>query len=311
MVTIRAALRTIRRGIGAPRPAIVRRAILAARSAARALQAHSARSARRRRASALPRACRRGRRAAADVKHTPRPADGPPGRERHGKRTSDWSGSAPWARRSRSTSPRRASRSPSSTAPPASPSAFAAEAGPLAAAHHPLRATSRRWSRRSRPPRAIILMVPAGAPVDQMIAALRPLLDARRPDHRLRQRQLPRHPPPRRRGGGAGLALPRRRRLRRRGRRAPRPLDHGRRPEARLGPGRADPRGDRGQVRRHPLRHLDGPRRRRPLRQDRAQRHRIRRHADDRRDLRHHARRPRPSRPRRSPWPSRPGTAAR
>ena len=72
-------------------------------------------------------------------------------------------------------------------------------------------------------------------------------------------------------------------------------------PQRRLGPGRADPRGDRGEVRRHPLRHLDGHRRRRALRQDRAQRHRVRRHADDRRGLRHHARRARPSRPRRSP----------
>ena len=79
-----------------------------------------------------------------------------------------------------------------------------------------------------------------------MIAALRPLLDTRRPDHRLRQRQLPRHPPARGGGGGAGLALPRRRRLRRRGGRAARAVDHGRRPEAGLGPGRADPRGDRG-----------------------------------------------------------------
>ena len=78
----------------------------------------------------------------------------------------------------------------------------------------------------------------AGRPDDRRAAAApRP----RRPDHRLRQRQLPRHPPPRRRGRGAGLALPRRRRLGRRGGGAPRPVDHGRRPEAGLGPGRAYP----------------------------------------------------------------------
>jgi 6-phosphogluconate dehydrogenase len=53
---------------------------------------------------------------------------------------------------------------------------FVAEAGPLAAritATDSLEALVRALA----PPRAIILMVPAGAPVDEMIAALRPLLD--------------------------------------------------------------------------------------------------------------------------------------
>ena len=144
-----------------------------------------------------------------------------------------------------------------------------------------------------RPPRAIILMVPAGDPVDQMIAAAPPAPRQGRSHHRRRQRQLPRHPPPGGGGGEVGRALPRHRRLRRRGRRPPRSIDHGRRPEGGLGPRRADPRGHRGEIRRHALRHLDGNRRRRPLRQDRPQRHRIRRHADDRRGLRADARRAR------------------
>ena len=211
------------------------------------------------------------------------------------QRTSDWSDSAPWARRSRSTSPRRGSRSRSSTArPPGSPR-LRRRGRPARRPDHRRATASSRWWPRSAAPRAIILMVPAGAPVDQMIAALTPLLG---PDDMIIDAGNANFHDTRRRAAeaeAAGRALPRDRRLRRRGGRAPRTVDHGRRSAGGLGPRRPDPRGDRSEVRRRTLRHLDGHRRRRPLRQDRAQRHRVCRHADDRRDLRDPARRPRPA----------------
>ena len=88
-----------------------------------------------------------------------------------------------------------------------------------------------------RPPRAIILMVPAGAPVDQQIAALRPLLG---PDDLIvdaGNANFHDTEPPGRRRRGRRPPLPRHRRLGRRGRRPPRPLDHGRRPAAPPGTG--------------------------------------------------------------------------
>ena len=54
--------------------------------------------------------------------------------------------------------------------------AFVAGAGPLAERLTPC-ATLEALVAALKPPRAVILMVPAGAPVDQMIAAIRPLLD--------------------------------------------------------------------------------------------------------------------------------------
>ena len=170
--------------------------------------------------------------------------------------------------------------------------AFAAEAGPLAPRITPCEDLPALVAALERP-RAIILMVPAGAPVDQMIAALRPLLDrddliidcgnANFHDTRRRAAEAEAQGSPYLgvgvSGGEEGA------------RHGPSIMAGG--PQARLGPRRADPRGHRRPLRGHPLRHLDGSRRRRPLRQDGAQRHRIRRHADDRRDLRHHARRPR------------------
>ena len=90
-------------------------------------------------------------------------------------RRSDWSDWARWAPPSRSTSPRRASRSRSSTAPPRSPAP-----SPPAPARSPIASPPARASRRWPPPSTrrapIILMVPAGAAVDEMIAALTPLL---------------------------------------------------------------------------------------------------------------------------------------
>ena len=68
--------------------------------------------------------------------------------------------------------------------------------------------------------------------------------------------------------------------------------------------------GDRREGRRRPVRHCMRPRRRRPLREDGPQRHRVRRHAADRRGLRHHAQRPRPRRRRRWPTSSTSGTRA-
>ena len=111
--------------------------------------------------------------------------------------------------------------------------------------------------------------------------------------HRCRQRQFPRH----------DAALQGTRRLRphlhrhgrfgRRGRRAPRPVDHGRRHRGVLEARREGADRNLGEVRGRALRRLARHRRRRPFRQDHPQRHRICRHADDRRDLRHTARRAR------------------
>ena len=64
---------------------------------------------------------------------------------------------------------------------------------------------------------------------------------------------------------------------------------------------RADPRDDRRAGRRRAVLHARRPGRRRPLRQDGAQRHRVRRHAADRRGLRPAARRARRHRRPRSP----------
>ena len=69
-----------------------------------------------------------------------------------------------------------------------------------------------------------------------------------------------------------------------------------------------DLRGDRGAGRRDPVLHLRRRRRGRPLREDGSQRHRVRRHAADRRELRPAAPRVPGSRSPRSPSDSRPGT---
>ena len=67
---------------------------------------------------------------------------------------------------------------------------------------------------------------------------------------------------------------------------------------------------DRGQGRRRPVRDLHRAGRRRPLRQDGPQRHRVRRHAADRRGLRHAEARARPDRAGSSPTSSPSGTRA-
>ena len=90
-------------------------------------------------------------------------------------------------------------------------------------------------------------------------------------------------------------------RLGRRGGRAPRPLDHGRRHRRSSGTTREPVlTAIAAKFNGEPCCAWLGDGRRRPLRQDHPQRHRIWRHADDRRDLRRDARRPRHERRRRS-----------
>ncbi len=107
----------------------------------------------------------------------------------------------------------------------------------------------------------------------------------RRPPHRRRQLVLHRHRAPRRRPGQGRSALHRHRRQRRRRGRAERPLHHARRPAGSLQTHRGRPAENLGPGRR-PLLHLHRASRRGPLRQDGPQRHRVRRHAVHRRDLR-------------------------
>jgi hypothetical protein len=84
----------------------------------------------------------------------------------------------------------------------------------------------------------------------------------------------------------ARVALCRHRRLRRRGRRPAWPEHHARRQQGRMGAREADLPGDRGEGRRRrPLLRLGRRGRRRALREDDAQRHRVRRHAVDRRGV--------------------------
>ena len=121
----------------------------------------------------------------------------------------------------------------------------------------------------------------------------RPADGRRRHHHRLRQRALHGHPPARGSAARAGHPLRRLRGVRRRRGRAARAVDHAGRFEAVLREARPDLRVDRGAGRRHPVLRARRPRRRRALREDGAQRHRVRRHAADRRGLRPAARRAR------------------
>ena len=185
-------------------------------------------------------------------------------------------------------------------------------AGPLADAITPCDSLEALVAALDAPRAPIILMVPGRRAGRRDDRRARAAPRHRRHDHRRRQRQLPRHPAPRRRGRrppacpylGIGVS--------------------GGEEGARHGPSimGGGPRAAWDRVEPileaiaakfdgEPLRHLAGHRRRRPLRQDHPQRHRICRHADDRRGLRHHARRPRPWSPRRSPRSSSAGTRAR
>ncbi len=142
-------------------------------------------------------------------------------------------------------------------------------------------------------PRKIILLVKAGDPVDWTIDQIKPLLEAGRHHHRRRQLLLQGHRAAREGSEGRGLQLHRLGRLgRREGRAVGAVADAGRRPRS-LRADSADLGGHRGEGRRRAVRHLHRAGRRRPLRQDGAQRHRVRRHAAHRRSLRHHAARAR------------------
>ena len=131
-------------------------------------------------------------------------------------------------------------------------------------------------------------MVKAGEATDQQIEALAPLLEPGDLIVDGGNARYPGHDPARPRAARARPAVLRHRHLGRRGGRPPRPLDHGGRRRGGLCAGRAGLRGDRRQGRRRAVLRPHRPRRRRPFRQDAAQRHRICRHAADRRDLRRH-----------------------
>ena len=149
-------------------------------------------------------------------------------------------------------------------------------------------------------PRAVMIMVQAGAPVDAVIDELAPVPRTGRPRHRRRQLRLDRHRPPARRARRARHPVPRQRRVGRRGGRAARSEPHARRHARRLRPHRAGLHAHRRAGRRHAVLHLHRRRRSRALREDGAQRHRVRRHAAHRRVVRPAALRAR-ARQRRAP----------
>ncbi len=135
-------------------------------------------------------------------------------------------------------------------------------------------------------PRAMIIMVKAGDPTDAVIEELAPLLDegdiiidcgnahyadTRRREESLKERGL-HFVGSGVSGGEEGALLG--------------PVDHARRLARVVPEARPDLREDRGPGRRHALLRPRRPGRRRPLRQDGPQRHRVRRHAVDRRGVR-------------------------
>ena len=149
------------------------------------------------------------------------------------------------------------------------------------------------------PPRAVWVMVPAGATTESVVRDLADRLDRGRHDHRWRQHPLPRRHPPSRRARRAGHRLRRHRHERRRLGPGAWLLPHDRRPARGLRPPGADLRLARARGRRRAAharsrgRARDGRARlpllraggRRPLREDGAQRHRVRRDGGVRRGL--------------------------
>ena len=137
-------------------------------------------------------------------------------------------------------------------------------------------------------PRKVIIMVKAGPGTDAVIDELVPLLEegdivvdagnAHFPDTIRREQALAEH-------GlhfvGSGVSGGEEGALNG-------PVDHAGRVARVVRVARPAAGGHLGQGRRHPVLHLRRPRRRRPLRQDGAQRHRVRRHAADRRGVRPH-----------------------
>ena len=122
----------------------------------------------------------------------------------------------------------------------------------------------------------------------------------RHPDRR-RQQPFPRHHPPHPVRRKQRIALHRHRRVGRRGRRVEGSVDDARRQPGRVAAREEHFSGDlRQDARRRTVLRLDGRERRRPFRQDGPQRDRVRRHADDLRDLRPDEARP---------WHDQPGDA--
>ena len=176
---------------------------------------------------------------------------------------------------------------------PARTDAFVEHAGALEGQDRAVLQTLDELAAAIRPPRPIIIMVKAGKPVDEQIDSLRRVLsdgdiviDAGNANFRDTMRRFSEL-------SGSGLTF----------------IGmgvSGGEEGARHGPsimvggtqGSCDRvenvlTADRRQVQRRAVLRLARRRRRRPFRQDHPQRHRICRHADDRRDLRRHARRPR------------------
>ena len=126
-----------------------------------------------------------------------------------------------------------------------------------------------------------MLMVKAGQAGRRLHRAAHPPPGAGRHHHRRRQHPLPRHHPPDQVPRRQGAALHRHRRLRRRRGRPQRPVASC--PAATRRPGRSSSRSSRPSPPRPPTAtpccDWVGERRRRPLRQDGPQRHRVRRHA--------------------------------
>ena len=134
-------------------------------------------------------------------------------------------------------------------------------------------------------PRRIVIMVNAGPATDAVIDEFAPLLE---PGDMLIDGGNAHFKDTRRRERTAGQQAPLRRhgRLRRGGGRAQRPVDHARRIRTGLPRPRSHARDCRGSGRRHAVLHARRPGRSGPLREDGAQRHRVRRHAAHRRGLR-------------------------
>ena len=133
-------------------------------------------------------------------------------------------------------------------------------------------------------PRRIMMMIPAGKPVDQTIEKIQPLLEAGRHPHRRRQLLVRRHAPPRGRAArrrastSSAAACRAARKARATARRSCR-ADRTRRGNAIKDVLEAIA----AKTEAGPVRHARRHRRRRPLRQDGPQRHRVRRHAAHRR----------------------------
>ena len=146
-------------------------------------------------------------------------------------------------------------------------------------------------------PRRILMMIPAGKPVESDDREDPAGPRSRRRAHRWRELLVRRHAPPRGSAAPGRHPLRRVRRVRRRRGRAIRPVDHAGRIGRRVGTDQGRARGDRGADRGGSVRHARWHRRRRALRQDGPQRDRVRRHATHRRGLGRDAPRARPERP--------------